>query len=203
MIKKRIATILACLTVFAACTSTPPPTESKTNIESSAKESRSGAADGEKGGRDNPADIGEDVEREIVSYDDNGKELVGDAVITVEKFVSGEEAASYLMNNGMENVAAPEGMQWAYVEVRYEIADSDKKDQYFLMSTFALQDENGEDVVQEMIPALSEEDSFANTEIEPGEVTVGKIAFAIPQNATKLTFELIDSFENKIFFKIR
>ncbi len=139
-----------------------------------------------EGSRSNPVPIEKKVSQdfEFFSHDDieSNEQYAGNRSIILSNFIRGEEVYDYLMEANQFNEEAPEGMEWAMIDVEYTINEADTEDEaQYVTPDFVIIDSSGSEVAQDKVYAtLDGGDEFGYVELYSGGTAEGKYVFYTP-----------------------
>lgn len=162
--------------------------------------------DSKPGSRSNPVSLGDTATQDFIFYsEDHDEEFEGNRSITLSDFKRGEEVYDYLMDANPYNEEAPEGMEWASVDVEYKFNEANTDDESnYVMPDFVVIDSEGSQVSQdEVYPTLDDGDEFGYSEIYAGGNTKGKFVFYIPEEDDDVLLKYDDYLGKSIFFNLK
>lgn len=153
------------------------------------------------GSRSNPVELGQTATQDFImhvsedSYEANRS-------ITITDLVRGEEVYNYLIDENEYNEEAPEGMEWAMVDVEYTLNESETEDESdYVFPDFKVIDSAGSEIPQdEVFPTLNSGE-FGYVEIYSGGTASGKYVFYAPQDESVL-LKYDDMLNKPLFFNL-
>lgn len=160
-----------------------------------------------EGSRSNPVPIDKKVSQnfEFFGHDNDSmdEKYEGNRSITLTNFVRGDEVYDYLMAANEFNEEAPEGMEWAMIEVKYTINEAETEDEaQYVTPDFVIVDSSGSEVTQDKVyPTLEGGDEFGYVELYSGGTAEGKYVFYVPEN-DEILIKFDDWNAKPIFFNL-
>ncbi|MEK2534855.1 hypothetical protein WN873_04625 [Tetragenococcus halophilus] len=193
MSKRILSLLFATSLLLASCggdksdlTVEDAETKETEKVEETEKETEEEKTESIEGSRSNPVPIDKKVSQDFEFYnhddDSSDESYEGNRSITLSNFTRGEEVYNYLMEANQFNEEAPEGMEWAIIDVEYILNEAESEDvAQYVMPEFSIIDSNGSEVAQNKVyPSLDRGNEYGHVELYSGGTAKGKYAFYVP-----------------------
>jgi len=191
--------LLIGLVVFTTCSNDATPVTVSPNRNSSANTAESTVS--LPGKRSNPVLNGQTASFDLTYYGDSSERVSGNASITLSKFLRGEEAYAYLVQQNQFNDPAPEGMEWLIFDINLTLNEG-SVDYAFNSSSvyFKAIGSDGSQVEQADWGTL--DDSFGGNDLYVGGSDWGQKALLVPVGDTGVLIEANGFSTPSIFFNL-
>lgn len=159
------------------------------------------AEEANKGTVETPYEIGERARANIRYLDSDLNSYLGRIQMTINNYITGQEAEEYIIADKNQNQSLDENMEWLVLNVTVSLIDGSDLNPYPISLPFRVYYDEGLIIHRLLDSAILEEDIENNT-IYPKQTAKGKMAMIVPKlNTSKVKIE-IDTGREIIWFQL-
>lgn len=131
--------------------------------------------------RSNPASIGDSITYEFITYDDKSNSIPGNATLTVNEVIRGDDAISIIDTNTLPLEELPEGYEWAVIDFTVKIDEIENSDEsvYVWGTDFNIYEDDGSQAPSDIIKTF--DNRYRDEELYEGGTASGKLERVVPE----------------------